>query len=155
MYKFLGQYRTLMTYQWWTSDLKPSTGENGKRLELAIKCHGSFIIIIKPTISCRGLSDQVKSFNCNLKSSSGNDATTMALAFWDHPLSYKPMLFFKLVEWLHAHTYIYGCRSKFKGPIHTRDPHGIHTPWSIPMIHTPLEMDMTHTYDSYPWSVPE
>ena len=43
---------------------------------------------------------------------------------------------------------IYGCSSKCKVPIHTPGPHAIHTPWSISMIHTPLE-DMIHTYDPY------
>ena len=49
--------------------------------------------------------------------------------------------------------YVCGCSSKCKVPIHTPVPQAIHTPWSIPMIHTPLE-DMIHTCDPYPWSIP-
>ena len=48
--------------------------------------------------------------------------------------------------------YIYGCSSQCKVPIHTLGPLAIHTPWPIPMIHTPLE-DMIHTYDIL-WSIP-
>ena len=42
----------------------------------------------------------------------------------------------------------YGCSSKCKVLIHTPGPHAIHTPWSIPVIHT-LSEDMIHTYDPY------
>ena len=56
------------------------------------------------------------------------------------------------IYYINMHICIYGCSSKCKVPIHTPGPHAIHTPWSIPMIHTPLE-DMIHTHDPYPWSI--
>ena len=64
-----------------------------------------------------------------------------------------PFIYYLLHLWDESGA-LYGCSSKCKVPIHTPGPHAIHTPWSIPMIHTPLE-DMIHTYDPYPWSIPQ